>query len=75
MLSRLQPARSPPRNTALDADIPGAAPRPKTIRLLTVGNSFSGNATRRLGDPAKTCGHVLVYQPMPVSAPIWKCTG
>lgn len=39
---------------------------PKTVRLLTIGNSFSGNATRYLGDLAKAGGHVLVHQPMSV---------
>ena len=43
-----------------------AAPRPKTVRLVTIGNSFSGNATRYLGDLAKAAGHVLVHQPMSV---------
>lgn len=32
----------------------------KTIRLLTVGNSFAVNATRYLGDLAKVAGHRLV---------------
>ncbi|HEX7896792.1 MAG TPA: DUF4886 domain-containing protein [Planctomycetota bacterium] len=43
-----------------------AAPQPKTVRLLTIGNSFSGNATRFLGDLAKAGGHVLVHQSMSV---------
>src|SRR5687767_15830370 len=43
-----------------------AALRPKTVRLVTIGNSFSGNATRFLGDLAKAGGHVLVHQPMSV---------
>jgi len=42
-----------------------AAP-PKTVRLLTIGNSFSGNATHFLGDLAKAGGHVLVHQPMSI---------
>lgn len=42
-----------------------AAPA-KTVRLLTIGNSFSGNATRYLGDLAKAAGHTLVLQPMSV---------
>src|SRR5437016_2238670 len=33
----------------------------KTVRLLTVGNSFSGNATQYLGDIAKAVGNVLVH--------------
>jgi hypothetical protein len=44
----------------------GAAPAPKTVRLVTIGNSFSQNATRFLGDLAKAAGHVLVHQPMAV---------
>jgi hypothetical protein len=43
-----------------------AVPAPKTVRLLTIGNSFSGNATRFLGDLAKAGGHVLAHQPMSV---------
>jgi hypothetical protein len=43
-----------------------AAPAPKTVRLLTIGNSFSGNATHYLGDLAKGGGHVLVHQPMSI---------
>jgi hypothetical protein len=43
-----------------------AAPRPKTVRLLTIGNSFSGNATHFLGDLAKAGGHVLVHQSMSI---------
>jgi hypothetical protein len=42
-----------------------AAPR-KTVRLLTIGNSFSGNATTYLADIAKAGGHALVHQPMSV---------
>jgi hypothetical protein len=43
-----------------------AAPRAKTVRLLTIGNSFSGNATHFLGDLAKAGGNVLVHQPMSI---------
>ena len=43
-----------------------AAPAPKTVRLLTIGNSFSGNTTHFLGDLAKAGGHVLVHQPMSI---------
>jgi hypothetical protein len=42
------------------------APAPRTVRLLTIGNSFSGNATRYLGDLAKAGGHTLIHQPMSV---------
>ena len=35
----------------------------KTVRLLTVGNSFSQNATRYLEDLAKAGGHVLIHHP------------
>jgi len=37
-----------------------AAEPPKTVRLLTVGNSFSGNATRHLGAIAKANGDTLI---------------
>lgn len=36
------------------------AKSPKTIRLLTVGNSFSGNATRYLPQIVEAAGHKLV---------------
>jgi len=39
---------------------------PKTVRLLTIGNSFSGNATHYLGDLARANGHTLVHQPMSI---------
>jgi len=48
---------------------PGASARSapaKTVRLLTIGNSFSGNATHFLGDLAKANGHTLVHQPMSI---------
>ena len=38
----------------------------KTVRLLTVGNSFSANATHYLNDLAKARGNVLVHQPIVV---------
>lgn len=39
----------------------------KTVRLLTVGNSFSRNATRFLGDLAEAGGHRLIHRPIVVS--------
>ena len=51
---------------ALAALLLAAAPAPKTVRILTIGNSFSGNATHFLGDLAKAGGHTLVHQPMSV---------
>lgn len=39
-----------------------AAAESKTVRLLTVGNSFSHNAVHYLGDLAKADGHVLVLR-------------
>lgn len=36
----------------------------KTVRLLTIGNSFSANATRHLGDLAKAGGHTLIHTPL-----------
>jgi hypothetical protein len=38
----------------------------KTVRLLTVGNSFSQNATRYLGDLVKAKGHTLIHRPLAV---------
>lgn len=43
------------------ADTAAKATKAKTVRLLTVGNSFSANATRFLGDLAKGGGHVLIH--------------
>jgi hypothetical protein len=50
----------------LSTAVAAPPPRAKTVRLLTIGNSFSGNATRYLGDLATAAGHVLVHQPMSV---------
>ena len=38
-----------------------AADEPKTVRLLTVGNSFSQNATKYLDDLVKGSGDVLIH--------------
>lgn len=38
------------------------AAEPKTLRLLTVGNSFSHNATHYLGDIAKAAGDTLILR-------------
>jgi hypothetical protein len=52
-------------HTATAADAPPAKTSPtKTVRLLTVGNSFSRNATRYLGDLARAGGHELVHEPI-----------
>lgn len=40
------------------------AGEPKTVRLLTIGNSFSANATRNLNDLAKAGGHTLIHTPL-----------
>ena len=40
----------------------GIARSPKTVRLLTIGNSFSGDATRLLDELVAAAGHVLVYR-------------
>src|SRR3954469_15472835 len=48
----------PTRVGASEAE--GDGPR-TTVRLLNVGNSFSQNATRYLGDLAKAGGKVLVH--------------
>jgi hypothetical protein len=36
----------------------------KTVKLLTIGNSFSANATHYLGDLAKAGGNTLIHQPL-----------
>lgn len=36
----------------------------KTVRLLTIGNSFSRNATNHLDDLAKAGGHTLIHTPL-----------
>ena len=41
-------------------------PTTKTVKLLTIGNSFSGNATSHLGKLAEAAGHKLVHRPMSV---------
>lgn len=52
------------------AGLPGAENVPrttgKTVRLLTVGNSFSRNATRYLPDLATADGHTLIHRPIVV---------
>lgn len=40
------------------------AGEPQTVRLLTIGNSFSANATHYLGDMAKAGGHTLIHKPL-----------
>lgn len=40
------------------------AGEPQTVRLLTIGNSFSANATHYLGDMAKAGGHTLIHMPL-----------
>lgn len=53
----------------LSACLPAAEPvakSAKTVRLLTVGNSFSQNATRPLGNLVTNAGHVLIHQPIVV---------
>src|SRR5262245_3417883 len=39
---------------------------PRTVRLLTVGNSFSRNATHYLGDLATADGNKLIHRPIVV---------
>jgi hypothetical protein len=43
-----------------------AAANGKTVKLLTIGNSFSQNATKYLGDLAKAGGFQLVHKPIVV---------
>lgn len=50
---------------ALAADAPAAAAdSAKTVRLLSIGNSFSRNATRYLDDLVDAGGHTLIHQPI-----------
>ncbi len=49
-----------------DAHLRAAEKPVKTVRLLTVGNSFSQNATRQLGNLTTNAGHVLIHQPIVV---------
>src|SRR3569832_1474371 len=50
----------------LTAAEPEALRSTKTVRLLTIGNSFSQNATRYLAELAKAGGHELRLQPIVV---------
>ena len=47
-------------------DSTAAKSEAKTVRLLTVGNSFSANGTHYLGDLAKAHGNVLIHKPIVV---------
>lgn len=40
------------------------AGEPQTVRLLTIGNSFTRNATHQLDDLAKAGGHTLILNPL-----------
>ncbi len=44
--------------------VSSSAGEAKTVKLLTIGNSFSANATHYLGDLAKAGGHSLIHQPL-----------
>ncbi len=44
----------------------GGTAQAKTVRLLTIGNSFSANATKFLGKLAEAGGHTLVHGPVVV---------
>lgn len=48
-------------NAAPDATGSGKG---RTVRLLTIGNSFSANATRHLAGLAKAGGHTLIHRPL-----------
>lgn len=56
-------AKDPPAATAA-AKSSNAARQVKTVRLLTVGNSFSANATHYLRDLAKAGGQLLEHHPI-----------
>ena len=47
------------------ADQPASA-KTKTVRLVTVGNSFSQNATKYLDDLVKAKGHTLIHRPLAI---------
>ena len=69
-----------PKTLPGGADICGGAAddtarRPMRVRLLTVGNSFSQDATRFLGDLATAAGHVLIHLRRPSAAPRSRSTG
>ena len=50
-------------NAQTDKATPG---KTKTVRLVTVGNSFSQNATRYLDDLVKAKGHTLIHRPLAI---------
>jgi hypothetical protein len=45
---------------------PAISDEPRTLRLLTIGNSFSANATRHLKPLAEAAGHTLVHNSLVV---------
>ena len=47
--------------------VTGSRADAKTVRLLTIGNSFSQNATRYLSDLAKAGGHELIHKPLVIA--------
>ncbi len=50
----------------VSSTLPMDAAEVKTVRLLTVGNSFSQNATRHLTNLAEAGGHKLIHRPIVV---------
>lgn len=65
--SRYKPMSSLARSSLLTALLalasqPVIAAEAKTVRLLTIGNSFSANATHYLPDLAKAGGHGLIHK-------------
>lgn len=51
---------------AAETPLGGPAKAGKTVRLLTIGNSFSQNATRFLPQLAAAAGHKLIHRPIVV---------
>ena len=51
---------------SIAADVPAPATLTKSVKLLTIGNSFSANATKYLGDLAKAGGFELIHKPIVV---------
>lgn len=49
------------------ASSPALADQPKTVRLLTVGNSFSMDATKYLDEVTKAAGDVLIHHQAVIS--------
>lgn len=54
------------QGVAAPDDVTVNAEETKTVRLLTIGNSFSQNATKYLSGLVEAAGHELVHQPLAI---------